>query len=154
MSVLVIYYSRSGKTKLVAKKIAEMLNCETEEIVDLKNRDGFIGYIISGYDAVKKKLTNIKPITKNLYSYDDIILCSPVWASNIPPAVRTFLNNFKEKIKNISFVATMGFTGADKMFKEIEMLINKKPKFTLAITSKDLKTGKYSEQLKGIIKNL
>lgn len=148
MSVLVFYYSRSGKTKLVATKIAEMLNCETEEIVDLKNRSGFIGYFISGYDAIKKKTTNIKPITKNLDSYDNIILCSPIWASNIPPAVRTFLNNFKEKIKNISLVATMDFTGADKMFKEIENLINKKPRFTIAINKKEIKTEKYYRKIK------
>ncbi|MFN3550468.1 MAG: flavodoxin family protein [Endomicrobiia bacterium] len=154
MNCLIIYYSVSGKTKLVAEKIAEILSCETEEIVDLKNRKGLIGFLVSGYDAVKKKTTNIKQITKDLASYEHIILCFPVWASNVPPSIRTFLNNFKDKIKNISFVATMGFHGAEKMFKEIESIINKKPRFTIAITKKDLKTEKYLDKIKEVIKNL
>lgn len=142
------------KTKLVATKIRELLNCEIEEVVDLKNRKGILGWIISGYDAINKKFTTIKSFTKNLEFYDNIILCSPVWVSSIPPAIRTFLNNFKDKIKNISFVATMTKTGAEKMFEELELLVNKTPKFTFAINSKDLKTENYLEKLKELLKNL
>ncbi len=152
MNFLVIYYSLSGKTKLVAEKISELLNCETEQIIDLKNRKGFLGFLVAGYDALKKKTTDIKQITKNLDFYENIVLCFPVWASNVPPAIRTFLNNFKEKIKNISFVATMGFHANESMFKEINKIINKRPKFTISITKKDLKTKKYLDKIKEIKK--
>lgn len=151
---LVVFYSRTGRTKLVAFKIAQMLNCEIEEIVDLKNRSGIVGWLISGFDAATKKLTTINPITKNLDSYDNIILCSPVWASSVPPAVRTFLITFKEKIKNISCVATMSGIGANKMFKEVEALSGKNLKAAVAIKTIELKTENYLEKLRGFINQL
>lgn len=154
MNYLVVYYSRSGKTRSVAKKIVDVLKCDEEEIVDLKDRSGILGYVTSIYDAIKKKTTEIKPITKNLDSYENIILCSPVWASDVPPAVRTFLNNFKEKIKNISFVATMNIRGAKRMFKELEILSNKKPKFSFSINKLDFITGRYLKKIERNIKLL
>ncbi|MCS7151017.1 MAG: hypothetical protein NZ928_01345 [Endomicrobia bacterium] len=154
MKSLIVYYSRSGRTKLVAMKLAELLNSETEEIVDFKPRKGFLGWLISGYDALTKKITEIAPLTKNLDDYDHIILCSPVWALSIPPAIRTFLNLYKEEIKNISFIATMSSTGAKKMFKQLEELAGRKPKFVLAIDNKNLTTDKYIDNLKEIVENL
>lgn len=154
MKFLVVYYTRSGNTKLVAEEIAKILNCEMEELVDLKNRNGILGWLLSGHDAITKKLTEIKPITKNLDLYEHIILCSPVWALTVPPAVRTFLSNYKEKIKNISFVATMNAIGAEKMFNELENMFGKKPIFTVAINRKDIKTNNYLEKINRVVRNL
>jgi flavodoxin len=39
MKSLLIYYSRTGKTKFVAETIAAELGSDIEEVVDLKNRD-------------------------------------------------------------------------------------------------------------------
>lgn len=147
MKFLVVYYTRSGKTKVVAEEIAKILNCDIEELVDLKHRQGILGWIISGYDAANRNFTEIQPISKELDVYDSIILCSPIWALNVPPAVRTFLTKFKEKIKNISFVVTMGAVGAKKMFQELKSIVNKEPLFALSINSKEFNTGKYLEKL-------
>ena len=53
MNTLVVYYSRTGKTKFVAEKVATKLKAEIEEVLDLKNRSGRIGFLKAGYDATR-----------------------------------------------------------------------------------------------------
>ena len=85
--MLVAYYSRSGKTKIVAKKIAEKLGADCEEIIDKTNYKGIFGFIKGGYTAAKHKSTNIEPLKHNPEQYDLVVLCSPMWAGNIAPAL-------------------------------------------------------------------
>jgi flavodoxin len=64
MKILVIYYSRSGKTKKVAETISDILKCDKEEIFDTKNRKGTPGFLSAGTDANLRRLTAIKEIKK------------------------------------------------------------------------------------------
>lgn len=81
MKVLVVYYSQTGNTKLVAEAIAESLNADIEEISDEKDRAGVFGFLRSGYEAIFKKLTETQqPIKHKPEEYDLTIIGSPVWA--------------------------------------------------------------------------
>ena len=60
MKILVAFYSKTGKTKKVALGIAKQLKADIDEIADLKNRRGIIGWIIAGRDAFRGLLTEIK----------------------------------------------------------------------------------------------
>ena len=51
MKTLIIYYSNSGKTHLVAKTLAVNLNVDMVRINDLKNRDGFKNRLLSSINA-------------------------------------------------------------------------------------------------------
>ncbi len=64
MDTLVVYYSRSGHTKKAAEALSNVLECDIEEVVDTTNRDGPIGYLRSGYQAIRKKSTPIKKTKK------------------------------------------------------------------------------------------
>ncbi len=88
MKTLVVYYSRTGTTKKAAEIAAKELNADMEEIVDEIKRKGILGYIKSGSHALRKKLTKIEKLEKDAKDYDLIIIGSPVWANNMPPAIR------------------------------------------------------------------
>ena len=60
MKCLIVFYSRKGTTKKIAEIISDKIDCELEEIIDTKNRMGFIGWLKAGYDATREKLTIIK----------------------------------------------------------------------------------------------
>ena len=51
---LCIYYSRTGNTRAVMEKIAELLDAELLEITDGKARKGVVGFVAAGLDAMKK----------------------------------------------------------------------------------------------------
>ena len=45
---LCIYYSRTGNTRAVMEKIAELLDAELLEITDGKARKGVVGFVAAG----------------------------------------------------------------------------------------------------------
>lgn len=152
MKALIVYYSRTGKTKAAAELIAKKLNADIEEIIDLKKRSGIFGYIFGGRDAMKKYLTKIKKPVKNPLKYDLVVIGTPLWASIMAPAVRTYLKKFK--IKKAAFFYTAGGSGSDKAFKDMKETIGKaKIVGELSLSGKDIKTG-YAQKINDFIKIL
>ncbi len=148
MGVLIIFYSRTGTTKKVANLISENLNCDSEEILDTKNRLGFFGWLKSGKDAMMKKLTILEKIDKNPDSYDLVVIGTPIWASNMSTPIRTYIVENKEKFKKVSFFCTEGGSGGKKCFERMTKLCDKDPVATLEINSKDIKKETYLEKVK------
>ncbi|MHA2153218.1 MAG: flavodoxin [Candidatus Thorarchaeota archaeon] len=107
MKVLVTYYSRTGTTKLVGELIAKAMGAETDEIVDVKERLGPVNYMRAARDAAGMKPTKIE-YTQNPDDYDVIILGTPIWWNNIPPATRTFLTSHNLKGKKVVFFIQEG----------------------------------------------
>jgi flavodoxin len=91
MKSLVVYYSRTGKTRWAAETIAATLCADLEEVVDLKKRGGPIGWIGGGKDATRKSLTEIAPAKRNPADYDLVVIGTPIWAWSPTPAIRTYL---------------------------------------------------------------
>ena len=156
MKFLIVYYSRTGTTKKVAEQIAHRLGAKSEEIIDLKKRKGPIGYIVAGKDATQKKHTKLGPYNKNPKDYDVIIIGTPIWAWTITPAVRTYLHDHKNVLKNksLAFFCTMGGSGDKNAFEEMQKLSGVKPKATLALLSRDVWGNNYEQKIIGFIKKL
>ena len=60
MSDLVVYYTRTNTTKNVASIIKDELDADVLEVIDKKNRQGPIGYLRGGLDAIRSKKTSIE----------------------------------------------------------------------------------------------
>ncbi|GAG62004.1 unnamed protein product, partial [marine sediment metagenome] len=106
MKILVAFYSRSGKTKKVAKAISDILKCDKEEIFDIKSREGILGFLSAGTDANFRRLTAIKEIKNTPSLYDLVIIGTPIWSSNISTPIRTYLFLYKEEFKKLAFFCT------------------------------------------------
>ena len=108
MKSLVVYYSRTGKTKFVAETIAAQLGSDIEEIVDLKNREGKMGWMSATRDASSEKETQIASTKKNPNEYDLLIIGTPVWAFTLTPAIRTYIKKNDLSGKKIALFFTFG----------------------------------------------
>ena len=53
----------------------------------------------------QKELIELEPIDLDLDFYDTIIIGTPVWWYGISPAMRTFLNDYKDALKDKKFYA-------------------------------------------------
>lgn len=123
MNKLVVYFSYTGNTKMIANKIKKRLNCDSLEIKTV------IPYS-KDYDTVvndeqnseaSNHLPEIQDINIDLSKYDELILGTPVWWYRPVPAIRTFLTKNDLSGKFIKPYATnAGWLG--RTFKEIEKL--------------------------------
>lgn len=123
---LVIYYSFEGSTAMVGKTIAESVGADILELkpVDEIKTHGFMKFVWGGKQAVMKKKPELKPYDLDLSEYDLIFLGTPVWAGNMTPPMRSFLNNEEIKGKNIAlFCCHQG--GQGKTLRTMEEVLAK-----------------------------
>lgn len=151
--ILVIFYSRSGHTKLIGDSIVNTCRADLEVIKNGARR-GLIGYLRSGYEAMHKRLPVIDPIEKDLSHYELIVVGTPVWAANIASPVRTFITNYKDQFKDVAFFCTLGGSGAEKVFEDMTELCGKAPVATLSVTDDEIKLTSYQGKLDRFINSL
>jgi flavodoxin len=135
MKSLVVYYSRTGKTKFVAETIAAELGSETEEIIDLKNREGKLGWMSATQDASRGKETHIAPTNKTPKDYDLLIIGTPVWAFNTTPAIRTYIKNNDLSGKKVALFFTLGIRLGQTVEKTKSLMPNSQFAGELAVTT-------------------
>ena len=153
MKGLVIYYSRTGTTKRVANEIAKVLNFDTEEIIDIKNRKGMLGYILAGRDGTFKRKTEITKVKYDPSFYDLVIIGTPIWVS-VSPAIRTYLTNYGNKIKTSAFFCTMGGSGGKKAFEDMEEILRNKQFTTVEFTTSEVDKNRYQNKFRSFIEKI
>ena len=109
---LVVYYSLSGNTRGVARKIASRLHADILEIYTEKDYpddyDVLLG--LGKRETASGYLPKLKPYRVDYTKYDTIVVGTPVWWGTIAPAMRSFLssNLAQLKGKNVYPFATNG----------------------------------------------
>lgn len=123
MNKLVVFFSYTGHTKMIAEMIKEKVNCDILELSPVKPYSDDYQTVVDEEQNNNEsdKIIEINKIDKNLSDYDEIIIGTPVWWYSIAPTVRTFLKENDLSGKVIKPYATnAGWLG--HTFKEIEQL--------------------------------
>jgi flavodoxin len=147
MKTLVVFYSRTGTTEKVADMIAEKLKADMEEIIDTVDRSGARGYLTSGRDAMKRRMTNIEPAKNSPADYDLVIIGTPVWSWNLSVPVRTYLTQNKDRISKYAFFATMGGSGDKRATSEAADIIGKEAVANISFTTKEVVKGNFEARI-------
>jgi len=123
--VLVVYYSRTGHTRLVAERLAKKFGADVEQLIDQHKRTGVFGASSAGKDAIAGKTTLIDPLKHNPGDYDMILIGGPSWFGNVTPAVRTFIMQNDFSGKKIGLFGICHLTGVEHALEEAADLISK-----------------------------
>jgi flavodoxin len=151
MKSLVVYYSRTGKTKKVSESISKELGSDLEEIVSKRGRNGPFGFLYSGYEAYRKMLTEIGETKNDPSTYDLVIIGTPIWSTRMSSPVRTYITKNKERFPKVAYFVTYGGTGLEKAMAELAELCGKKPVGTLAINTMNVAQDKYLQSVKEFV---
>ena len=156
MKALVVYYSLTGKTKLVSQVIAEALDATLLEIKETKPRKtGPLTYLTGGYEAMRNRGSEINPIDVDLKQHETIFIGSPVWAWRPAPAINSFI--YKTNFEGRSVIAffTMGGKNSEKALADVTAKIERsqgKVAGSFTITSYGLRDDEIIARAKEAIK--
>ncbi len=150
-SVLVVYYSRAGKTKILAEEIAKKLNADVDVVEDLTKRTGPIHFMSSGRDAMKMRPTEIKTRGKDPSAYDLVLIGTPVYSGRVSAAIRAYATINRAKLGNVAFFLTH-MMKENRAFEDLIEITGREPIATLQMHCRpDLRKGVYQQKLDGFV---
>jgi len=125
MKSLVVYYSLTGKTRLVSQVIAEALNATLLEIEERRPIPIPFVYLSGGFAAITNRGTKINPIDVDLKQYETIFIGSPMWGPRPAPAINSFIYKTNFEGRSIIPFFTMGGDNSEKALANITAKIEK-----------------------------
>jgi len=126
MKTLVVYYSLTGKTKLVARATAEVLNATLVEITERRPMSLPFVYLSGSFAAFLNRGSQINPVDVDLKQYERIFIGSPIWASRPTPAVNSFIYGADFAGRSIIPFFTMGGNNSQRALANITAKIEKR----------------------------
>jgi len=138
MKPLVVYYSLTGKTRLVSQVIAEALNATLVGIEERRPIPMPFVYLSGGFAAITNRGTKINPIDVDLEQHERIFIGSPTWGSRPAPAINSFIYKTNFEGRSIIPFFTMRGDNSEKALANITAKIEKsqgKVAGSFAITS-------------------
>ena len=89
---LIVYYSRTGNTKMCCEALQKELGADMIEVKDLKNRAGGWGFFTGALGSMFNVHTKIEPLHPDIAPYSNIIIASPIWTGTLSTAIRTLID--------------------------------------------------------------
>ena len=122
MKIGMVYYSRTGNTRQVAKILEEKLKEKNTEVdlieIEHVKRPGFFA---AGKASSTQQELPIKNTDFNMQKYDIIVVGTPTWAGKPSPFAKSFINKTENiKGKKVAVFGTgMSPINKREQFKEI-----------------------------------
>ena len=125
MKIGIIFYSRTGNTRSIAKLLENKFKEEKAdvELVEIEHAKKS-SFFKAGGAAMKQQELPIKNTNFDLKKYDFIIAGTPIWAGRPSPYVKTFMNKSENvKGKRGAFFLT-GVTNLEEREKATKIIKN------------------------------
>ena len=119
--VLVLYYSQTSNTKVLAQEIAKRLNADIEEITLEEPYDTAFQATIDRCKADREKgiLPEIKPLKANVADYEWIFIGYPIWFGTYAPPIASLLEKVDLSGKWVVPFCTFGSGGLESSMKDL-----------------------------------
>ncbi len=153
-NALIIYYSLSGHTAVLAEALARESGWTLARIEDPWKRTGALGYLRSSLAAILRLKPNIQYTGPQPSSFDLVVLGGPVWVGMMASPLLTFAVNHQQTFKSLALFCTYGGHGSDHAMQALARACGKPPIATLAVTQAQLSAGTYASAMTTFITTL
>ena len=114
MKSIVLYYSQTGNTEIIAKRIAKDFGAELLKIEPDIVYGGFLSSCVRVIgDRMRKDLPTYVTEIPDLTEYDTVFVGFPIWAADVPDFVQAFLKDCDLAGKRVIPFATSRMTGIE-----------------------------------------
>ena len=136
MKKLLIYYSLTGNGELVADKLSQR-GYEIRRVYEKKKmpKSFFFMILAGGFRAGMKQKGKLIDYNNDVKEFDEIVIGSPIWNGQTPPAINSVLaqTNFVDKKLTFLFYSGSGDVPKVtkkiyKLYKDARILVLKEPK--------------------------
>lgn len=121
---LVVFFSRSGNTELMARKIAAVKGAAVLPIQSSRDRIGLRGWIQALQDA-RNTGAEISPSKVDLSAYDTIYIGSPIWLYSPAPQVFEFAKNNDFTGKKVILFNSMNSKFEQRYIDDFKAIVEK-----------------------------
>jgi multimeric flavodoxin WrbA len=139
--VLIVFFSRTGTTRLLAEAIARATHGDLEELRERRSRRGVIGWLRSGYEGTYRKAAEPFPLRHDVGAYDLVFIGSPTWNQALSSPVRGFLQRNRAQLANVVLFATCAARGSEQVLAQMAELVPEPPLATLGMLENDVRHG-------------
>jgi flavodoxin len=140
MKLLTVYFTRSGNTEKVVKKVQESFGGDVELIKESVSRKGLVGWLKSGSGNSKREVAEINDTQYDPAEYDLVILASPIWAGTVSSPMRSYMMENRSKLERTAIFLTNDSGSVEAAFSEIYELLNTKPLVEGSLQRSKMKT--------------
>jgi flavodoxin len=139
--VLIVFFSRTGTTRLLAEAIARATHGDLEELRERKSRRGVMGWLRSGYEGTYRRAAEILPLRHDVAAYDLVFIGSPTWNQALSSPVLGFLQRRRGQLANVVLFATCAGKGSERVLAQMTELLPEPPLATLGMLENDVRHG-------------
>lgn len=123
-NILIVYLSRTGNTEAVAKMIqkevgGDLVSLEIETPYP-KNYEAIVKKVVE--ENEKGFLPPLKTKIENIEKYNTIFLGFPTWGMQLPPPMKSFLNQYDVSGKTVIPFNTNAGYGVGSSFRQVKEL--------------------------------
>ncbi len=154
MKVLIVYYSRTGYTRRVAEQLGALLQATLCPITEARSRLGFFGYQRCLIQAAFSLEAPIEAIAVDPAQFDLVVLGTPIWGWHLSSPVRTFARRHAVAIRRCAFFCSMGGSGVEGVFAELERCVGRAPQATLALTDREIDSAAATSKIESFAAEL
>ena len=94
MKTLIVYYSLTGETEIIARSLQQTCCAERLELRQTRGYSLAGAYLFGVMRARKGTGSSLRPLDTDISSFGRIILAGPVWARCPAPALTGFLRSY------------------------------------------------------------
>ncbi len=154
MKALVVWFSRTGTTRKVARTIVERTGWDAEELVEDRSRRGPLGWLRSVYDAKRGVPARLRPATKDVAAYDLVVVGTPIWAGRVSSPIATYLRAHAAALPRVALFVTFGGSKDDDVLCELARLAGRAPQARLAVRAAEVEQDRYLPAVDGFLATL
>ncbi len=138
MKALVLFYSRSGATRGVARELGHALDADLMEITCSRYRRGLLGFLRAAFDSLRGNLPPVDVPPIDFSVYDLVLVGAPIWTSYPAVPVRSFFSTASSLGRETGlFFTSEGHSPVEAAVDEVRRLWPHPIKDAIAISMKD-----------------
>ena len=141
LKTLIVYYSRSGKSEIIAKDLQSKTGYDIDKIE--YSGKSKISFLIAGFEAMLRKTVKIKNTIHAPGEYDRVIFITPIWAGRMSTPIRSYMVENRANIKSYSLIAVCVGSAIDGALKDAFASVRKDPSVSERYLSRQIDNKTY-----------